>query len=124
MLFKICNFLPRTKKHIGLLEDGSTKLSILVSMCGKTVDIPWLCSRGHSVTATELSPIAVEGLFKENSIPHVINGTHKIIITNQLRYCTAWRQKAFREVVPIPEVFFIRGLTSMYINRFYFHCIY
>ena len=39
------------------------------------MDIPWLCSRGHSVTATELSPIAVEGLFKENSIPHVINGT-------------------------------------------------
>ena len=50
---------------------------MLVSMCGKSVDVPWLCSRGHSVTATELSPIAVGQLFKEHSIPHNINGIHQ-----------------------------------------------
>ena len=47
---------------------------MLVTMCGKTVDLEWLCSRGHSVTGVELSPLAVEQYFKENSIPHTVTG--------------------------------------------------
>ncbi|MFO7325188.1 MAG: thiopurine S-methyltransferase [Pseudomonadota bacterium] len=36
---------------------------VFVPLCGKTLDIDWLLSRGHAVVATELSPIAVTALF-------------------------------------------------------------
>ena len=29
---------------------GQSGASVLVTMCGKTVDISWLCEKGHSVT--------------------------------------------------------------------------
>ena len=61
--------------YIDLLTGGDNGLSVLVStMCGKSVDLEWLCSRGHSVTGVELSPLAVEQFFKENSIPHTVTG--------------------------------------------------
>jgi thiopurine S-methyltransferase len=64
---------PVLEKHIGLLEDsGGSGRSILVTMCGKSVDLLWLCSRGHSVTGVELSPIAVDQLFQENSVPYTV----------------------------------------------------
>ena len=47
---------------------------MLVTMCGRSVDLKWLCSRGHSVTGVELSPLAVEQYFKGNSIPHTVTG--------------------------------------------------
>ena len=64
------------QKHVDLLDGGrgGTRLSILVTMCGKSVDLLWLCSRGHSVTGVELSPIAVEQFFKENCVPHIVTG--------------------------------------------------
>ena len=55
-----------------LLDKGSSRLSVLVTMCGKSVDLLWLCNRGHSVTGVELSPIAMSQFFKENSIPHTV----------------------------------------------------
>ena len=59
-----------------LLTGGDNGLSVLVTMCGRTVDLKWLCSRGHSVTGVELSPLAVEQYFKENSIPHTVTGVY------------------------------------------------
>ena len=53
---------------------GQSGASVLVTMCGKTVDIPWLCEKGHSVTGVELSPTAVQQLFQENSIPYTVSG--------------------------------------------------
>ena len=53
---------------------GRSGASVLVTMCGKTVDIPWLCEKGHSVTGVELSPVAVQQLFQENSIPYTVSG--------------------------------------------------
>ena len=50
--------------------------SILVTLCGKTMDIPWLCGRGCSVTGVELSPIAVQQLFEENDIPYTTAGEY------------------------------------------------
>ena len=43
-----------------MIEDGCCGgLSILVPMCGRSLDLLWLCSRGHSVTGVEISSIAV-----------------------------------------------------------------
>lgn len=38
---------------------------VLVPLCGKTRDIPWLLSRGYQVVGAELSQLAVEQLFSE-----------------------------------------------------------
>lgn len=42
------------------LEEGSR---VFLPLCGKTMDIAWLLSRGHQVVGAELSQIAVEQLF-------------------------------------------------------------
>ena len=69
------NTLSPYQKRIGLLEGGCNGgLSILVTMCGKSVDLLWLCERGHSVIGIEISPIAVGQLFTDNSIPVTITG--------------------------------------------------
>jgi thiopurine S-methyltransferase len=38
---------------------------IFVPLCGKTLDIAWLLSRGHQVAGAELSAIAVQQLFAD-----------------------------------------------------------
>jgi thiopurine S-methyltransferase len=38
---------------------------VFVPLCGKTLDIPWLLSKGYRVTGAELSKIAIEQLFKK-----------------------------------------------------------
>lgn len=35
---------------------------VFLPLCGKTLDIPWLLSRGYRVAGAELSPIAIEQL--------------------------------------------------------------
>jgi thiopurine S-methyltransferase len=41
---------------------------VFVPLCGKTLDIAWLRSRGHSVAGVELSELAVEQLFAESGL--------------------------------------------------------
>jgi thiopurine S-methyltransferase len=41
---------------------------VLVPLCGKTLDLLWLASQGHRVLGVELSPIAVEALFREQGL--------------------------------------------------------
>ena len=41
---------------------------IFVPLCGKTIDIHWLRSRGHRVAGAELSELAVQQLFMELGI--------------------------------------------------------
>ena len=73
------------KKHMDLMLGGGSDLSVLVTMCGKSVDLLWLCSRGHSVTGVELSSIAVRQLFQESSIPHTVEGEyyHNYLVTKR-----------------------------------------
>ena len=42
------------------LPEGSR---VFVPLCGKTLDIPWLLSKGYRVAGVELSTIAIEQLF-------------------------------------------------------------
>jgi thiopurine S-methyltransferase len=60
-----------------LLEDHWPRLGIeadetvFVPLCGKSLDMQWLRSRGHPVIGIEFSPIAVEGFFDEAGlVPH------------------------------------------------------
>lgn len=44
---------------------------VFVPLCGKSRDMLWLLSQGHTVLGVELSGIAVKAFFKENGrIPH------------------------------------------------------
>jgi thiopurine S-methyltransferase len=52
-----------------LLKEYFSRLSVpkggrvFLPLCGKTLDIPWLLSRGHRVAGAELSKIAIDQLF-------------------------------------------------------------
>lgn len=50
----------------GLEVDRSDR--VFVPLCGKSVDMVWLASRGHRVLGVELSPIAVEAFFDEQGL--------------------------------------------------------
>ncbi|MBN8921535.1 MAG: thiopurine S-methyltransferase [Rhodanobacter sp. 68-29] len=41
---------------------------VLVPLCGKTLDMPWLAAQGHHVLGVELSPLAVEQFFAEHGL--------------------------------------------------------
>ena len=60
----------RLKQYLDKLTQGKPSVSILVTWCGKSVDIPWLCEQGYSVVGVEISEIAVKQLFEENGIPY------------------------------------------------------
>jgi thiopurine S-methyltransferase len=45
--------------QLSVAQDGR----IFLPLCGKTLDIPWLLSRGYRVAGAELSKIAIEQLF-------------------------------------------------------------
>ncbi|MBS1911979.1 MAG: thiopurine S-methyltransferase [Bacteroidetes bacterium] len=51
-------FLPAT---------GGT--TVFVPLCGKTLDMIWLCEHGHHVVGVELSAVAAAAFFEENDLP-------------------------------------------------------
>ena len=42
---------------------------MFVPLCGKSLDLAWLCEQGMSVVGIDLSPLAVQNFFEENHIP-------------------------------------------------------
>ena len=68
------------KKYLSDLTRGEPNVSILVPWCGKSLDIPWLCSEGYNVVGIELSEIAAQMLFQENDIPYSVSKEGKLTI--------------------------------------------
>ena len=66
--------------HCKDLTAGQTGVSVLVTWCGKSVDLPWLCSQGYSVVGIELSELAVKQLFEENDIPYSVAREGEFVI--------------------------------------------
>ena len=58
------------KKYIDDLARGKGDASVLVTWCGKSLDVPWLCSEGYTTVGVEISETGVKQLFEENDIPH------------------------------------------------------
>lgn len=57
----------RLQQHwpeLGVARDAA----VLVPLCGKTVDLTWLASRGHAVLGVELSAIAIADFFREQAL--------------------------------------------------------
>lgn len=68
--------LGQTGFHQGVVEpllvatfEHAAPTRVLVPLCGKSLDMCWLASRGHTVLGVELSALACEAFFKENAIP-------------------------------------------------------
>jgi thiopurine S-methyltransferase len=68
---------PLLVAHFGSLS-LPTGARIFIPLCGKSLDIPWLLSRGHPVVGVELSEIAVQQLFASLGVTPTIkaNGTY------------------------------------------------
>lgn len=43
--------------------------TVLVPLCGKSLDMLWLAERGHRVMGVEVSRLAVEAFFTDNNLP-------------------------------------------------------
>ncbi len=69
----------RLKKHIHKLTGSNSDASVLVTWCGKSLDLPWLCAQGYNSVGVELSEIAVKQLFENDSIPYVTSEEQKFI---------------------------------------------
>jgi thiopurine S-methyltransferase len=49
-----------------------TPSRVLVTLCGKSVDMMWLASQGHAVVGVELSPVAARAFFAEGGLPFTV----------------------------------------------------
>jgi thiopurine S-methyltransferase len=56
--------LPKYWPGLSIAQDSL----VLVPLCGKSKDMLWLAAQGHRVLGVELSPLAVEQFFSENSL--------------------------------------------------------
>ena len=57
------------KKHWAALFPEQENRTVLVPLCGKSLDMLWLSRQGHAVIGVELSELAVKDFFAENSLP-------------------------------------------------------
>lgn len=75
-----------------LLDYGSILMdseTIFVPLCGKTLDMVYLLSKGKKVIGVELSALAVDSFFKENNLsPEITN--YKSFIRYQIRDLTIY----------------------------------
>lgn len=62
---------PLLEKYWSELDIKNTSC-VLVPLCGKTLDLLWLANQGHHVIGVELSEIACEHFFIENSLSYDI----------------------------------------------------
>jgi len=51
--------------------------TVLVTLCGKSLDMVWLHEQGFRVVGVELSPLAVEAFFSENNLQPTITSSGK-----------------------------------------------
>ena len=63
-------------KHLDRLTGGHENRTILVTFCGNSPDLAWLCQKGHTVVGCEIAEAAVKELFENKvlggSIPYKV----------------------------------------------------
>jgi thiopurine S-methyltransferase len=57
-------FLARWWPELGLPRETR----VYVPLCGKSLDMVWLAQRGHCVTGSELSPVAIREFFSDRGL--------------------------------------------------------
>lgn len=59
---------PQLEKHFDRLGLEKNQ-RVFVPLCGKTLDLTWLRSKGLNVDGLEISELAIKSFFEENKIP-------------------------------------------------------
>ncbi|SHL86501.1 thiopurine S-methyltransferase [Phytopseudomonas punonensis] len=62
---------PLLQRHWPALACGPES-AVLIPLCGKSLDIAWLASRGHKVIGVELAEVAVAAFFAEQGVRPLI----------------------------------------------------
>ena len=57
---------------------GNRKGRVLVPLCGKSLDMLWLCEQGYDVVGVELSPVACEAFFVKDGFTKTVEDSHEI----------------------------------------------
>jgi thiopurine S-methyltransferase len=70
---RINHYLTRHFARTGAQQGGT----VLVPLCGKSLDMVWLHQQGFGVVGVELSPLAVEAFFSENKLQPKITSSGK-----------------------------------------------
>ena len=104
--------LKRFWPELGLVP-GSL---VFVPLCGKTRDMIWLRAQGHEVIGVEISPVAVESFFSENSLPFSITtkGACSVYQAEGFKlYCGDFFQLTSAELSGVSAVFDRASLIAL-----------
>ncbi len=76
---------PDLLAHQDWFLDGASH-RVLVPLCGKSHDLPWLAARGHHVVGTEISPIAARAVFEEHGLTPSVEprGAHTVFCAGRV----------------------------------------
>jgi thiopurine S-methyltransferase len=103
--------LIRNWPDLGIPRHGR----IFVPLCGKSLDLLWLCQRGHSVVGVELSAVALESFCMEHGIPakrRTITGFDVYEAANLQLYCGDFFALTAQELGSLSAVYDRAALIS------------
>jgi thiopurine S-methyltransferase len=80
---KVNGYLRRHWSALGVMNDAT----VLVPLCGKSLDLAWLAQQGHRVIGVELAERAVQDFFTERDVQPQISqqGAFKVYEADRLR---------------------------------------
>jgi thiopurine S-methyltransferase len=70
---RVNSYLTQHLTRTGAQKGGT----VLVTLCGKSLDMLWLHEQGFDVVGVEISPLAVEAFFSENDLQPTITTSGK-----------------------------------------------
>lgn len=101
--------------------------TVLVPLCGKSLDMVWLAAQGHRVVGVEVSPLAVDDFFREQGIEADTRSQGRFVVRSA-GPITIWCGDVFdlpaeatREVAAVYDraalVAFPRALQARYVRK-------
>ncbi len=61
---------PYLIEHFSKIKSKAANTTVLVPLCGKSLDMVWLAKQGSKVVGVELSALACQSFFKENDLDY------------------------------------------------------
>ena len=89
---------------------------VFVPLCGKSNDLLWLRTMGYQVVGVELSSLAVDSFFSENSLPASVNeqGNFRVSEIDGLQiYCGDFFMLKSRDLGPVHAVYDRASLVAL-----------
>ena len=104
---KVNGYLRRHWSALGLARDAS----VLVPLCGKSLDLAWLAEQGHGVIGVELAERAVQDFFAERDVQPQVSqhGVFKVYRAGELQILCGDFFALSREDVAACQAFYDRA---------------